>query len=151
MITYEGIPGQWIDHAAAEAAKIAKKYNETILFTFNDIKIFVKPDDIPEAVSAAYAMECNRRQNATKVIHKYPLRVGRNEVELPWGAKILSVANQRENIAMWAEVNDTHEKVSRLFHVVLTGASAPAPARYIGTVMLDGGNFVVHVYEDTND
>jgi len=76
-------------------------------------------------------------------IHKYPL-IG-YEVQLPRGAKFLSVQRQYEVPVVWAEVDPTGPMVSRRLHIVGTGwMFDPTGLVYIGT--LQDGDLVWHYY-----
>jgi len=86
-----------------------------------------------------------------KTIYKYPLRhVGSQELEMPQGAQILSCQAQQGVPCVWALVTTESPKVNRVFRVLLTGAHADPllTAVHIGTVLLDEGNFVVHVFDE---
>lgn len=82
-------------------------------------------------------------------IWKYELAVTDEQtVEMPRGAKVLSVANQGGNLCLWAEV-DPHERVTvRTFLVVGTGHKITLDAdlrEFIGTVLICP--LVWHVFE----
>lgn len=82
-------------------------------------------------------------------IHKFILQNQHEQiVAMPVGARIISVAKQRELICVWAEV-DKDEKRNKAvtFFIVGTGYEfPPAGAQFVGTVLLYGGDFVWHVY-----
>jgi hypothetical protein len=87
-------------------------------------------------------------------IFKYQLEVTDEQtIELPIGAKVLSVGNQREFVFMWALVNTgSHcNTEKRIFVIKGTGHSIEDGdldgARFIGTVMLMGGSLIFHVFE----
>ena len=76
------------------------------------------------------------------------------EIEMPVGAKILSIQNQNDQIALWAIVNNEAEMETRKFKVVGIGWDLNSPVglskglsvdNYIGTVQID--EFVWHVFE----
>ena len=86
-----------------------------------------------------------------KAIHKYPLTLqGEEKVSLPEGARILCVQNQRETICIWAVVDpDITSHEERTFMIIGTGHihdSIPTGG-YIGTVQLQDGFLVFHVFE----
>lgn len=85
-----------------------------------------------------------------KTIYKYPLNLGRQVVLLPLGARVLTAQVQHETICLWAEVADPEgKKERRTFNVVGTGHPIPNnPGVYIGTVQMQEGRFVWHVYEE---
>lgn len=73
------------------------------------------------------------------------------EIEMPLNAEILSVANQKDRLCIWAQVdpNET-EKEMRKFLVVGTGHDMKVDDRclwFIGTVQFAEGNLVLHVFE----
>jgi hypothetical protein len=75
------------------------------------------------------------------------------EVPMNIGAKILSVDNQLEKICLWAEVETTSPTENRTFQIFTTGSSLDLyddfELNYIGSVILQGGTSVAHVYELT--
>lgn len=82
-----------------------------------------------------------------RTIHKYPLYVTDMQVVMmPVGARILSVANQRDMLTLWAEVNTEAPPAGRVIHVVGTGNPlvVASNADFIGTVEM--GQFIWHVY-----
>lgn len=88
-----------------------------------------------------------------KRIYKYDLALTeRQGLVLPKGAKIVHVANQREVITIWAEVDPDYRETDRHgITIVGTGHAAPEPDEdgtpiHIGTVLMAGGDFVWHVY-----
>lgn len=76
-------------------------------------------------------------------------------VEMPAGARLLSVAFQGDDLCVWAEVDPDAPKVQRRFTVVGTGHDLPsAPGEFVGTAHTDGiagifgfGALVFHVYD----
>jgi hypothetical protein len=85
-----------------------------------------------------------------KTIFKFVLATGWQVIEMPAGAKLLSVQAQNNQTCLWAEVDTTMPMRSRSFIQVGTGRPLPGQLTldYIGTVQLDGGELVLHVYED---
>jgi len=85
------------------------------------------------------------------VIHKVQLHMHRNEIELPLGAEILSVAAQKNNMVMWyLFYYGEKQTIKRVFHVKITGVafSNRKAEVFLGTILLEMGNFVVHVFEE---
>jgi hypothetical protein len=89
-----------------------------------------------------------------RVIYKYTLQKLYKEqvLKLPVARTLLSISEQHGNIAMWYEV-DTHEpeggptKVTGVaFQCFETGDQVPDGWQYMGTVLFDGGSYVLHVY-----
>jgi len=70
-------------------------------------------------------------------------------LEMPRGAKVLSVHNQGENVCMWAEVSPGEPKEPRTFRTCGTGHDIPADENrnFIGTFLLHGGALVFHLFE----
>lgn len=86
-----------------------------------------------------------------RTIHKYVLGDAMNQVQTFERAKFLHVANQREQITVWAEVNTLECECLRTLHVVGTGHEVPAGVRYVGSAVMAGGDFVFHVYATPDD
>lgn len=85
-----------------------------------------------------------------KTIFKYEIQVvGYQDVLLPQGAKILCVQTQHNKVYIWALVDEAATPVPRKIQGCVTGHTLPnGVGNYIGTVQLDGGEFVFHVFED---
>lgn len=74
------------------------------------------------------------------MIQKHGLVIG--EQPHPAG-RVLSVGNQRERLVCWAD-SDGDGGVEVV--VQMTGQDAPGGSRFVGTVLLEGGAFVAHVF-----
>lgn len=89
-----------------------------------------------------------------KRIYKYPLDVTDiQDVRMPMGAVVLSVAVQRNVICVWAEVDEesASEAIFRRFRIYATGVTMDDHDKYphfLGTVQLLNGDFVFHVFND---
>lgn len=86
-----------------------------------------------------------------KKIFKYQLGIiGWQEVELPIGAKILSVQMQHEKLFLWALVNEDKRKEKR--EIVLAGTGHPIEdtddLKFLGTVQEMDGDLVWHIFEE---
>ena len=87
------------------------------------------------------------------VIWKYPLAYQRDggnlvvDLELPVSARPLAVGVQACTPVLWVQVDpDTPLRRRARFYCVMTGQLfAPYPT-YVGTVLLDDGAFVLHVF-----
>jgi hypothetical protein len=84
-------------------------------------------------------------------VHKYDITYAR-KLLLPKGAKIISVANQREQLVTWVEVDTQElETEDRRFLVLCTGEKTTVNRYntivFLGTVLFSNGDFVQHVYE----
>jgi hypothetical protein len=80
-------------------------------------------------------------------IWKYELRVVDHQtVQMPIGARILTVQVQRDALCLWAIVDQEAKRETRIFCIFGTGERFNRPdATYIGTVQ--DGDFVWHVFE----
>ena len=83
-------------------------------------------------------------------IYKYPLlpQPCLMTVGIPRGSKILCVQSQFGIPTLWASVDTEQPNVECRFRIVMTGQHSDdlRPDLYIGTVQLDGGTFVLHVF-----
>ena len=86
----------------------------------------------------------------TTLVYKYPLHGTDPIVVLPTAAEVLYVGAQNDVVCLWARVpRFTIGLVeNRQFHVVCTGDPVDAKDKYHGTVMLNGGGVVLHVFEE---
>lgn len=85
------------------------------------------------------------------VIYKYPLEVtDRQDVEMPQGAKILSVQTQGEVVCLWALVDKQREIVRRKIRILGTGHEHEESytSGYIGTTQQANGALVWHVFDE---
>jgi hypothetical protein len=84
-----------------------------------------------------------------RVVWKYTL-AGVAELQIPEGARFLHCAEQHGEVALWFEVDQDRPPVARRFSLLLTGEliNSRGDWGYLGTVLLRGGHFVVHVYEE---
>ncbi|EGQ8030275.1 hypothetical protein G5Y03_001127 [Vibrio parahaemolyticus] len=94
-------------------------------------------------------------------VFKYELQEGTTILNLPVGAKVVSVNSQRGKVCMWVlgdfppNIGDedldkacTHRFKRRKFGVYMTGQTIPCEEPIaIGTVIFDDGLFVLHVVE----
>ena len=76
--------------------------------------------------------------------HKYPTYL---DIEIPKGAKILTVQEQNRGCVLWCMVNPNNQTEMRTFKSFITGESIPDKPllNYIGTVQL--GSDVTHIFE----
>ena len=72
------------------------------------------------------------------------------DIPLPYNTDILTVINQYEQLTVYADVPDEEPAMLMCnfrFHKVMMGATIPDnPGRYIGTVALNAGQYIIHVY-----
>ncbi len=82
-----------------------------------------------------------------KVVHKYELnQAGETILSLPPGFQVLHVDEQHGNLIIWLAVLTALPKYRTRFYTVLTGGPVPDDMTHAGTAVMDGGNFVAHVY-----
>jgi hypothetical protein len=83
-----------------------------------------------------------------KAIWKFTLGGPLTTVEMPEGARILSVQMQAHEPQIWALVDPDAPKVKRTFKSLPTGHVSDADhENYIGTVLMSGGALVFHIFE----
>jgi len=83
-----------------------------------------------------------------RTIHKYVLSPDKLNIEMPLGAIVISVDEQYGKICLWAEVDPDKTTTTRYFQVYGTGHTINAVNQsFIGTVKLNGGQLIFHVYE----
>ena len=68
-------------------------------------------------------------------------------IEIPKDAEILSIQNQSGVVTMWVLVDIDAVKIERKFDLFTTGSDVPSSSIFRGTVQLNQGSFVVHVFE----
>lgn len=83
-----------------------------------------------------------------KTIYKYILKItDRQLVRMHEGANILTTANQRGELCIWAEVDTSRPCENRNIRIVGTGNPfIPKNPGYIGSAQIE--DFVWHVYEE---
>jgi hypothetical protein len=87
----------------------------------------------------------------SKTVHKFTLP--RNDrdctVLIPEGAIVLSAHNQYEQATIWALVDPGRKPTPRRFLQLHTGEPARglATAHFVGSVIMNDGSYVVHVFE----
>ena len=87
-----------------------------------------------------------------KRIYKYPIRINLTEttkIQVPKGSIVRKVANQKNQLFVWIEVNsDETENEDLFFATFHTVDYLPAnPMRYLDTVFFHSNSYVVHVYQ----
>jgi hypothetical protein len=82
-------------------------------------------------------------------VHKYTLNGEMTVLNMPVGAKILTVREQRGSACIWALVDLTKASQPRTFVMYGTGYPMPDPAglQFVDSVMFFGGDIVFHVFE----
>lgn len=84
-------------------------------------------------------------------VFKYALPlVGRFTLRLPAGSTLLHVGAQKNEPVLWAAVNGDPPAAHETVHLVATVTGSPddrlGGAEYVGTVLLDKGEYVVHYF-----
>ena len=85
-----------------------------------------------------------------KTIHKYSLvSVGDTRIYTHKDAQIISAHVQKGIPCVWALVDDEKPKATRIIQVHLTGGNADrrTVGIPIGTILMDEGSFVIHVFD----
>lgn len=85
-----------------------------------------------------------------KSVWKFPLAVADvQQVAVPSGARLLAVQPQDAGVCLWALVDTSAPKVSRIIAIVGTGHELPdhGDLKYISTFQLHGGVLVFHAFE----
>lgn len=82
-------------------------------------------------------------------VFKYEVLVqdGVQTFDMPEGAHVVHVSDQRGQVCFWALVDPQAELVTRQFVIRGTGHDVPHGAQYIGSAMQLGGALVWHVFE----
>ena len=88
-----------------------------------------------------------------RTVHKFSLDIGYTLVEMPENAKIIHVGEQYGQLQLWAEVDPNEPQTHRHFRVYGTGHPIDdvmhLDVQHIGTAIMQGGDFVAHIYEAT--
>ncbi len=94
-------------------------------------------------------------------IWKFTLKeANEQQIEMPKGARVLSTEEQYGKIVLYALVDTLAEKETRTIwtfvtgHQILTGhrvLDQAAGARFVGTVKMEGGLWMFHIFCDSSD
>lgn len=85
-----------------------------------------------------------------KTIYKYGLDItDKQRIELPVGAELLSVQNQRGEINLWALVDSEAELEENLIECFGTGhpINIDAPRQHLGTIQIQDGLQIYHFFK----
>ena len=87
-----------------------------------------------------------------KTIYKYPVKIEDEfNLQLPYGAKLLTVQRQIHETQIWFEVDTEAPLVDVNFILVGTGHEIRlnnyTEAIYCGTFQLAGGTLILHLYK----
>ena len=82
-------------------------------------------------------------------IWKFTLAIANmQDIEMPRGARILSIAQQHGKLCLWALVNPEADRVKRALRIAGTGHQCDArAAHFVGTVLCNDGLLVWHVFD----
>lgn len=69
------------------------------------------------------------------------------KTEMPMGSKVIMVKEQFDNICVWYQCDSLNKKEVRSFEIVGTGHECPRHGDYLGSAVLQGGNYVFHIFE----
>jgi len=98
------------------------------------------------------SVRLNMTRSDMRKIWKYELdtRKERFDILVPMGATFLTAQIQNGKVVMWAEVEDERPMEVRHFLFIETGAPLfrEGILRFIATLQLDGGKYVVHLFEE---
>lgn len=73
---------------------------------------------------------------------------GSGPIKIPKGATCLFAREQNNQACIWAIVDPSAEMEMRPFLAAETGTvHVPDDSRYLGSAMLDGGQYVLHILE----
>ena len=94
-----------------------------------------------------------------QAVWKFPLKPGKNIVNMPADSGILCVRMLGEDAFLWAEITLGGGRIfPNVFHVVKTGEEIPhhrggGEKKYVGTVFYEGASptLVFHVYHDLGE
>lgn len=100
-------------------------------------------------------MTAPAERRSGKVMHKFPLQLGgwgvlpsvMHYVDMPAVSTVLALQLQHDVPTLWAQVDPSTRAVTRVFQWVGTGDEVPYGGQYVGTVQLQDGKFVFHLFE----
>ena len=90
-------------------------------------------------------MPPDKPKYAKEVIWKFPLNTMTTELMMPYGAEIVHVGNQINQVHIWALVDPRAKEEFRVFHLHGTGEPI-LTNNYVGTAIMQNG-LVWHVFE----
>lgn len=88
----------------------------------------------------------SQRGRESVTIYKYPINVYLTYVEMPRGARMLTVQLQGGRPFIWAKVDPMSPMAKRMIVIVATG-QALGRGEYVGTWQCTGGEFVWHLFD----
>ena len=70
-----------------------------------------------------------------------------HEIEVQKDSVFLKAVNQKDNLALYFEVDINKESETLSFMCLHTGDSKPAnPSNYVDTILFNSGEYVLHIY-----
>lgn len=83
-----------------------------------------------------------------KRVYKYEIEALDITIQMPAEAQILHVAEQHGTMQLWAQIDPDRPLYPRRFRTYGTGHDMPDnPGKFAGTMLVQDGNYVFHVYE----
>jgi hypothetical protein len=87
----------------------------------------------------------------TLTVFKYPIPSDDYfQIDLPVGAKVLTIQTQHGNPQMWVLLDPSEPYITHYFRIAGTGHPIEEPQedlRYIGTCQVLGGDLIFHLFE----
>lgn len=91
----------------------------------------------------------------SKTVWKYDIKTTNTlNINMPKGAEILDIQEQKEKPKIWALVNPDNSLETRKFKIYGTGHNIDSSINkdnYIGTYQLHRGNLIFHVFETAKE
>lgn len=85
-----------------------------------------------------------------RAVWKFVIEPMQTHMKMPKGARLLTAAEQRGEVCVWAEVDPTARKVLRKVMAIPTGGLCTGLS-YVGTAHLQRGSLIFHVYDGGED
>lgn len=104
----------------------------------------------PGGVGRVSGQAESSQSSGQRAVWKFALDPYRPEVEMPQGATMLNVHEQKGQVCVWAEVDTQAETTLRKLYAVPTGGVIPPHTTYLGTAHFEdvfGTLLVIHVYD----
>lgn len=84
-----------------------------------------------------------------KTVYKYAIDYQAANIasfNIPRGARFLSLQVQHDNPVLYFEVESRNPTTKQDFLLAETGVTIPLGVKYVGTVTLQSGYYVLHIY-----
>lgn len=83
-------------------------------------------------------------------VHKFELQLDKcQQIEMPWGSRILKIGEQQGKLMIWALVDTTNGMAYETFKIFGTGSNIDINDKmtdFLGTVLMSDG-YVWHVFK----